>query len=377
LEFYHPFLTPLNFRKSMKNLLIYLLFILGLTSCDRIFEFGGEQTLDGFGNEMDEPQLVIEAYINDLDTVQTVYLSKTLSLKSLEPIEIVDDATITVTTQDNVYNYSYVDSLNLFAAKYTGEPNLNYQLKVDYQGQTFRSSAVMADLQDFEIDSIEIRNAVFGLGHFRFFDPNAPFTNFAGEEILITKNTNYEIRDTLLGFNPIVHNAIYINPRNNTYLADYYYGDLAEFWFSPEPYIINSAEEGEVMNVYQIYLYAKESKIDRNYYRFDVKRFGRSWRQPGQIITADDFVIGENISGINFPGFFIEGDIVEFNMFGISLEAYNYYETLQNTINNDGGGFSPPPGNPVTNIFDEEGNPGLGIFEVSRVARLTKAIRDN
>jgi len=359
----------------MKKLPLYLLFILALTSCDRVFEFGGEQTLDGFGNELDEPRLVIEAYINDMDTIQTVLLTKTLTLKSDEPIATVEDATVTVTTEDNVYNYSFVDSLDLFAAKYTGAPNVNYQLEVNYQGKIYRSSAVMADLQQFDIDSIEIRNAVFGLGHFRFFDPNAPFLDFSGEEILITKNTNYEIKDTLLGFNPIVHNVIYVNPRDNTYLADYYYGDLAEFWFSPEPYIINSAEVGQVMNIYQIYLYAKESQIDKNYYRFDVKRFGRSWRQPGQILIADDFVIGANISGVNFPGFFVEGDVVEFNMYGISLEAFNYYETLQNTINNDGGGFSPPPGNPVTNIFDEEGNPGLGLFEVSRMARVIKTIQ--
>jgi hypothetical protein len=57
------------------------------------------------------------------------------------------------------------------------------------------------------------------------------------------------------------------------------------------------------------------------------------------------------------------------------LEAYNFYTSLLNTIQNDGGGFSPPPGNPVTNIFDQDGNPALGFFEVARLAKLTKTIQ--
>jgi hypothetical protein len=352
-----------------------LVIFIALSSCDRIFQFGGEQELDGFGNQLDDPRLVIEAYINDMDTVQMVRLSKTLPLKSDEPIELVEDATIKVTTNGITYEYQYVDSLNSFAAKFTGEPDVNYQLEIDYQGKTYRSSAVMANLQQFEIDSIEIRKGIYDFSHFRYFDPDAPFRDLDGEEILITKDENYEIQDTLLGNKAIVHNVIYLDPEDNTYLEDYKYGDLAEFWFSPQPYIINAAQEGEVMNVYKIYLYAKESQIDQNYYRFDIKRFGRSWLQPGQIIVANDFAIGENISGIEFPGFFVVGDEVEFSMYGISLEAYNFYTSLQNTINNDGGGFSPPPGNPVTNIFDEDGKPALGFFEVAKVARVTKIVQ--
>ena len=359
----------------MKHLVIYFLILIFLSSCDRIFQFGGEQELDGFDNQLNMPRLVVEAYINDMDTVQTVRLTKTLPLKSNDPIELVNDATVTITTDENTFVYQYIDSLSSYAAKFTGEPDVNYLLEINYQGNTFLSSAVMANLQQFEIDSIEIRKGIYDFSHFRYFDPDAPFRDLDGEEILITKDENYEVQDTLLGNKAIVHHVIYLDPVNNTYLADYQYGDLAEFWFSPQPYIINAAQEGEVMNVYKIYLYAKESQIDQNYYRFDIKRFGRSWLQPGQIIVANDFAIGENISGIEFPGFFIAGDEVEFSMYGISLEAYNFYTSLQNTINNDGGGFSPPPGNPVTNIFDEDGNPALGFFEVSRVARVTKNVQ--
>ncbi|MFW5762557.1 MAG: DUF4249 family protein [Cyclobacteriaceae bacterium] len=359
----------------MKHLMIYFLTLITLSSCDRIFQFGGEQELDGFDNQLNEPRLVIEAYINDLDTIQTVRLSETLPLKSDDPVDFVEDATVRVITDENTYNYQYIDSLNSYTAKFSGAPDVNYQLEVNYQSKTYRSSAVMADLQQFEIDSIEIRKAVYDFSHFRFFDPDAPFRSLSGQEILLTKDENFEVQDTLLGNKAIIHSVIYLNPSDNTYLTDYQYGDLAEFWFSAEPYIIDHAREGEVMNVYKIYLYAKESQIEQNYYRFDVKRFGRSWLQPGQIIVANDFAIGENISGIEFPGFFVTGDKVEFSMYGISLEAYNFYTSLQNTIQNDGGGFSPPPGNPVTNIFDEEGNPALGFFEVARVARVTEIVQ--
>lgn len=361
----------------MKKITFYIILslIMVTTSCDRIFQFGGEQELDGFGNQLNDQQLVIEAYINDMDTIQRVRLSKTLPLKSDEPIELVEDADVKVITNENTYQYQFVDSLGSYVAEFTGLPDINYQLEINYQGETYFSSAIMADLQQFEIDSIEIRKAIYDFSHFRYFDPDAPFRALDGEEILITKDENYEVQDTLLGNKAIVHNVIYLDPDDNTYLTDYQYGDLAEFWFSPQPYIIDAAREGEVMNVFKIYLYAKESQIEQNYYRFDVKRFGRSWLQPGQIIVANDFAIGENISGIEFPGYFVVGDEVEFSMHGISLEAYNFYTSLQNTIQNDGGGFSPPPGNPVTNIFDAEGNPALGFFEVSRVARVTRIVQ--
>lgn len=128
------------------------------------------------------------------------------------------------------------------------------------------------------------------------------------------------------------------------------------------------------MNVYKIYMYARESKVESNYYRFDVKRKGNSWLQPGQMIIADDFALKENIQGIEFPGYFVDGDEVEFIMYGISRKAYNFYLSLQSVLQNDGGNFSSIPGNPPTNIYDEDGKPGLGYFEVNKVARVKKIV---
>lgn len=343
-------------------------------SCDRFLEFGGEESLDGFDPQLNEPRLVIEAYINDVDTIQRVKLSKTVNLKSDESIEIVQDAEVTVSTSEGIMEYNYVDSLQEYIAQYTGIPDVNYFLEVNWQNKTFTAQAEMANLQQFEIDSIEIRKAKFDFSHWRYFDPEAPFSDYEDEEILLTKDDSYEINDTLPGGRTTVHHVIYLDPRDNTFLTEYKYGDLAEFWFGPEPYVINAAEEGEIMNVYKIFMYAKESQIEENYYRFDVKRFGRSWLQPGQIIVADDFAVGENIDGIEFPGYFVQGDAVQFYMYGISREAYNYYTSLLNTMQNDGGGFSPPPGNPITNIQDENGDPGIGFFEVARVASIEKIV---
>ena len=367
----------------MKKYILFLIPLL-LFSCDRFFEFGGEEILDGFDNQLNDDKLVIEALITDVDTIQAIKLSQDINLKSENTIPVVSEALVQVSTDKETYIFEYVDSLMAFVANFRGIPNVDYHMEVKWKNKTYTAQAEMADLQQFDIDSIEIRKAVFDINHWRWFDPNAPFreefkddTIRSRKEILITKDDNYEYTDTLPGGKIITHNTIYINPKDDGFLEGYKYGDLAEFWFGPDPYIINAAEKGKVINVYKIYLYAKESKVERNYYRFDVKRFGRSWLQPGQIIVADDYAVKENISGIEFPGYFVPGDEVEFFMYGISKEAYNYYTSLLNTIQNDGGGFSPPPGNPVTNIHDEEGMPGLGFFEVARVAKLKKIVPGN
>lgn len=359
----------------MKKLIyIGLVLILG-TGCDRFLEFGGEEVLDEFDNRKVQEQLVVEGLITDMDTIQTIRVSKTNKLNSDLVGNTVSEATVQVLAQGETIPFDFVDSLQAYVARFKGIQGVTYRLEVEWQDKQFHATSEMADLQEFSVDSIEVRKAIFDFNHFRWFDLDAPFrqrfNNVADpalKQILITQDDDYEFTDTLPGGRLIKHSTIYVDPADGSFLEGYKYGDLAEFWFGPNPYVINAAEPDKVMNVYKIYLYSQESQIETNYYRFDVKRNGRSWLQPGQIIVADDFAIGENIAGIEFPGYFVEGDQVEFFMYGISREAYNFYTSLLNTMQNDGGGFSPPPGNPVTNIYDEAGNPGLGFFEVARVA---------
>lgn len=358
----------------MKKIILYITAIVLFASCDRFLEFGGEEVLDEYDLKI-TPQLVIQGMIVDEDTLQTVRLSLTKILNGKADNTAVSDALVLVSTGDEVIHYEYVDSLKLYAANFKAEPHVEYTLEVTWQEQKYIARESLADLQHFEIDSIEIRKANYDITHWRYFDQETPFRDYNGQPIVIATDPSRTIQDTLLGNEPIEHNVVYVDPQSHEFLEEYQYGDLGEFWFGAEPYIINAAQSGEMMNVYKIYMYAKESKVESNYYRFDVKRKGNSWLQPGQLIIADDFALEENIDGIEFPGYFVDGDEVEFIMYGISRRAYNFYLSLQSVLQNDGGNFSSIPGNPPTNIYDEEGNPGLGYFEVNRVARVKKVVK--
>jgi hypothetical protein len=358
----------------MKKLLRYILSVFLLTSCDRFFEIGGEEVLNDLALGI-EPKLVVEAMVTELDTFQVVKLSTTKSMNAVDQNRLVKNATVQVRGGGETYIYQYVDLLESYLAEFKGKPGVEYTLEIDWNGKRYSARETMADLQHFDIDSIEIRKAKYDFFHWRYLDPDAPFRSFRDQEILISLNPEYPTTDTLIGGTIYNHNAVYINPvKRDEVLTTYKYGDLAEFWFGGDPYVIEAASEDKIMNVYKLYLHAKESQIESNFYRFDIKRKGKSWLHPGQLIIANDFALGANISGIEFPGFLVEGDEVEFIMYGISRKAYNYYLSLQSVLSNDGGNYSSIPGNPPTNVFDEEGRPALGYFEVNKVASVKKIV---
>ncbi len=358
----------------MRKIFIYISIITLLTGCDRFFEFGGEEVLDDYDLGI-EPKLVVEAMITEQDTIQAIRLSTTRSMYDKDQNLLVKNALVQVIGGGELYDYEYIDSVGLYLAQFKGMPQIEYVLEIDWNGKNYTARETMADLQHFEIDSIEIKKAVFDITHWRYFDMDTPFRSYRDKEILITVNPDYTIEDTLIGGVAFQHHVVYANPDNTSeVLETYKYGDLAEFWFGGDPYIIDAAREDRLMNVYKVYLHASESQIESNYYRFDIKRKGKSWLHPGQLIIANDFALRENISGIEFPGYFVEGDEVEFIMYGISRKAYNFYLSLQSVLQNDGGNFSSIPGNPQTNVFDEEGVPALGYFEVNKVATVKKVI---
>ena len=360
----------------MKNILLSLSILLIFSSCDRFLEFGGEELVDY--ELVGEPKLVVEAYLNDSMTYQTVKLSFSGSLDNSDPIDIVENAIVSVTEEGNPvpYEYEYVDSLGLYAALYAGKDGLTYTLNISHEGKQYTATETMLNLEAFRVNT-NLEVSVFDINHWRFFDPEAPFFDLEDQPIILTYDSTRTVEDTIVGNIAITHNIVYINPETGEYLADYLYGDLAEFWFGGQPYVINSIEQGDTINIYKVTVNATENQAEDNYYRFDIQRFGRSWLQPGNIIVADDNTISENLDGIDFPGFFVEGDVVDFYMYGISRTAYIFYSDFLNVLNNDGGGFTPPPGNPVTNVFDEEGNPILGIFEVANVAHRRIIVNDS
>jgi hypothetical protein len=357
----------------MKKLNLYFLLLLLLTSCDRFFEIGGEEILDDLAIGV-EPKLVVEAIVTEQDTFQVVRLSTTSSIYGANQERVVKNATVNVRGGGENHPFQFQESAGAYVAEFKGKPGVEYTLEVNWNGKKFTARETMADLQHFDIDSIEIKKAMYDFYHWRYLDPEAPFRSFRNQEILITINPEYTTTDTLLGGAVFEHNVVYLHPGNREeVIATYKYGDLAEFWFGGDPYVIEAASEN-IMNVYKIYLHATESQVESNFYRFDIKRNGKSWLHPGQLFIANDFAIGANIRGIEFPGFFVEGDEAEFIMYGISRQAYNFYVSLQSVLRNDGGNYGSIPGNPPTNVFDENGRPALGYFEVNKVASVKKIV---
>jgi hypothetical protein len=255
----------------MKNLILYLGAVILIVSCDRIFEVGGEEVLDDIDLKT-EPKLVVEAMVTELDTFQVVKLSTTKGMYAINENRMVNNATVQVKGGGETYEFEYIDSLEHYMAKFKGMPSMEYTLEITWNGKKYTARETMADLQQFDIDSIEIRKARYDFYHWRYLDPDAPFRQFKGQEILITIDQQYTTKDTLIGGEIFEHHAVYVNPqKKDEVLVPYKYGDLAEFWFGGEPYVIEAAREDRIMNVYKVYLHTFESQVESNFYRFDIK----------------------------------------------------------------------------------------------------------
>jgi len=79
------------------------------------------------------------------------------------------------------------------------------------------------------------------------------------------------------------------------------------------------------------------------------------------IYISDDDLLGENIDGVDGPGFYAVGDTAKVEAYSLTRNGFIYYSDLQILINNDGGLFGSPPANSRTNLT----NGAMGFFQVS------------
>lgn len=119
---------------------------------------------------------------------------------------------------------------------------------------------------------------------------------------------------------------------------------------------------------YYLTLYGKIPFIDDNNYRIRIIRNDTLLNRRSDYLLFDDS-FGTSIldRGFELSGFaFNEGDRVRLELFRLNLDVYDYLSQLVNLLFNDGGLFSPPPQNPVSNIrpLNGEGDV-LGYFMVS------------
>lgn len=131
-------------------------------------------------------------------------------------------------------------------------------------------------------------------------------------------------------------------------------------------------------------LFFKEPQNERNYYLFITPGHSRVW--PYSILSDEylnDYVNGLDVCKGVSPDYWMnaypyvsEGKLFDdyfIEMHSITKEAYEYYKALLQQFKTDGGGYSPSPASPPTNLD----NGALGFFRVSAVNRVDfKAVRN-
>ncbi len=119
-------------------------------------------------------------------------------------------------------------------------------------------------------------------------------------------------------------------------------------------------------------IYFKEPQNERNYYLFKTQAV-YGW--PSSILSDEylkSYVNGLDVcKGVtpeywltNYPYDFTDSYFIE--MHSLTKEAYEYYKALIQQYKTDGGGYSPSPASPPTNLD----NGALGFFRASAVNRV-------
>lgn len=128
---------------------------------------------------------------------------------------------------------------------------------------------------------------------------------------------------------------------------------------------------------YYIKVYGKVPFTEDNNYRIrvienDTLKNGRE----DYLLFDDTFGLKFFEQGLQLGYAFEENDRVRLELFRLNRDAFDYLNQLVNLLFNDGGLFSPPPQNPVSNIAVVEGESEvLGYFLVSPLLVRTVVIQ--
>ncbi len=138
----------------MKNILLFILILLPLASCEKIIDVNLNSA---------DPKYVIEGIITDLDAPVFVKITQTKDFDEDNDFPGIEDASVTISDDNgNVVTLTYVDKGVYQSTELKGIPGTTYSLLVDINGQQF--SAVSTMPQPVPIDTIYMnyRKAPFG-----------------------------------------------------------------------------------------------------------------------------------------------------------------------------------------------------------------------
>jgi hypothetical protein len=115
---------------------------------------------------------------------------------------------------------------------------------------------------------------------------------------------------------------------------------------------------------YYVTVYGKIPFDRDNYYRVKVIRNDTLLNRRSDYLLFDDS-FGTSIldNGFELAGFaFEKNDKVKLQLYRLNKAPYDYLNQLVNLLFNDGGLFSPPPQNPTSNIYPEDGIGRIGGY---------------
>jgi hypothetical protein len=127
---------------------------------------------------------------------------------------------------------------------------------------------------------------------------------------------------------------------------------------------------------YYIFFFGKVPPGRTNYFRFKVFENDSLYNDRSDLLAQNDEFLPDTLSNIRFGYPFSQGDTVKLEMYTLNQEMYQYYLELITLLYNDGGLFSPPPQNPVSNIrnLSNSDQPPLGYFQVASITSDTIVI---
>ena len=211
---------------------------------------------------------------------------------------------------------------------------------------------------------------------FNYYD-NSPDTGASGAEVIISDNEGFSetLEETEKG---IYQTKALQGKVGNTYILNVRYKetDYEASGTILEPPVFDSltyrfVEETPLKDEgYYLYFFGKTPKPGISYYRWLVYKNGELFNtEPEDFLLASDEFVNEELDDLEFPFAFDLQDTLRLEMYSLSRPMFDYYNELLTILFNDGGLFSPPPVNPVSNIKNlmDPGNPPLGYFQVSPV----------
>jgi len=108
-----------------------------------------------------------------------------------------------------------------------------------------------------------------------------------------------------------------------------------------------------------------------SYFRGELYRNSDKYINPNIFFIFSGLLFKNEINEIEMPGSFKSKDILNMYIFQTNKTTFKFYENLRLLSNYEGGFYSPPPGNPNSNIS----NNSLGLFEISLVKKFAFEVK--